>query len=146
MIPFTQVALCVLTIGLFLGQKSFVYAVGCILTIGTGLSFLAAHFLDGSCFSKLSIRHKQTTLQFLTITVFFAHILPVLIVLTFPPMAMSRHALLTALCIHVVWGVVASGGTMNLDKIYVPLKDTCIWRYLWTIAIASELCFAAALA
>jgi hypothetical protein len=47
------------------------------------------------------------------------------------------HGVIAA-TVHLSWGLVNSGGTLNLDKIYIPM-DTKFWFMMWTSAVVGEM-------
>lgn len=64
------------------------------------------------------------------------HLLP--LALLRPPTARVLPHGATAAALHLAWGWAVSGGTLRLDRVYVPAAPA-VWRSLWCVALVGDL-------
>lgn len=65
------------------------------------------------------------------------HFVPCLLTAWNPPDAVLWWHGLVAVCFHLSWGFVVSGGSMRLDRVYVHM-DVSFWRLSWASAVVGE--------
>lgn len=56
-IPFTKLSLFVFLCGLLVGRTAPVYPIGCVMMVGSAVSFLTAYPLDCNCYKRLATVH-----------------------------------------------------------------------------------------
>ena len=116
-----------------------VYAIVFCTTWGVFISFNFGPLLDNTAFPRLaeSLEMKSIT-AFHIYYNFLAHGVPCLVTFFFPPRGVRWWHGVIASTVHLSWGLVNSGGTLNLDKIYIPM-DTKFWFMMWTSAVVGEM-------
>lgn len=99
--------------------------------IGNAISFYMADIVFPLSHTRMATKLGLEMTEFHILNALY-HIAPI-----FLPTTMIKNILTSALAIilHGSWGYWVSGGTMNLNSVYVPVPS---WVFLWLIAFTAE--------
>tara|TARA_B100000683_G_scaffold139022_1_gene135441 strand:- start:1392 stop:1913 length:522 start_codon:yes stop_codon:yes gene_type:complete len=141
-VHFTYIMLAWCAAGVRAGVRSEAFCVFACLAGGCLASFGAAPLFDRSANARMARRLRVSLALYYGGHVAL-HVLPAVAGLALVDRGRvgARHGAAAAL-LHGGWGLLASGGTMNLDEVYVPMQPRH-WRCMWLLAIGAELAWPA---
>ena len=136
-VGFTRYNLYALMLCFLTGFKATnLYAIVTCTSWGIFLSFYSSLLMDATAFGRIS-KCMQMNPDVFHVLNALVHFFPCVLTVTLPSCALSWYHGMIAAGLHLGWGVVQSGGTMRLDRLYVPMTKQA-WYTMWVVACVTE--------
>ena len=112
------------------------YAIVTCTSWGIFSSFHASLLVDPTAFHRIAEK-MQISMSAFHIANFLMHILPCILTVCFPVASMHWWHGVVAAISHLTWGLIRSGGTLQMDELYVPMP-TSGWYLMWSTGFITE--------
>lgn len=140
---FTNVSVATFVAGLWAGKASLLYAIGAQFVVFSCASFHVAALMDPTCFSRMR-RRRGYSFAYFHFGNIILHVIPALYTLHAPPTTHRVWACMILACLlHEAWAMIVTGGTFNLDDVYVPMSHSsgAVWHVLTLVGFVSQAAF-----